>query len=312
MVSEYVAPDATLSIPTIKPASSTRTGLGPRIVCPICGGATLRYRHDWLRRCRGCGVLSAELPVDIPDRPQADGLDEDDRLAGLEPVRTANNARLLEALRRHGAKAGQTLLDVGCGAGILLGQAAEAGFAALGVEPDANVLPLARRHGTVRHGYFPDALGAGEMFDVVIFNDAFEHIPDMAATLEAAARCLKPGGLLCLNCPDKRGLYFRVAAALDRLGLPQAYDRLWQRGLPSPHVWYFEPAQLARAAARVGLTPVEDVRLATVKLEGLWSRIRCGGDGALVGAAAFAFAVGTYPLAAMLPSDATASIFRKP
>lgn len=312
MVSEYVAHRATLSPPKTHTRTPARTDLGPRVACPICGGAVLRYRHDWLRRCRGCGVLSAELPVDIPNAPQVEGLDEDDRLAGLEPVRTANNLLLLDALRRHGATPGQRLLDVGCGAGILLAQAADAGFEAVGVEPDANVLRLARRRGDVRHGYFPDALEPGETFDIVVFNDVFEHIPDMAGTLAAAVRSLRPGGLLCLNCPDRRGLYFCIAAMLDRLGLPQAYDRLWQRGLPSPHVWYFEPAHLARAARQAGLTPIDDVRLATVKLGGLWSRIRCGGSGLLVGAAAYAFAVAMHPLAALAPSDATASLFRKP
>lgn len=312
MVSEYVAFDAprgSSRAPKGVPAlRKSVPGIEP---CQVCAGATAPYRHEWMKRCRSCGVLSADLPVAIPERPQDGGLDESGRLAGLEPLRVSNNARLLEALARHGAAPGQRLLDVGCGAGILLGQATEAGYDALGVEPDANVMHLARRNGDVRHGYFPDTLRANETFDVIVFNDAFEHIPDIKCALAAAARHLRPGGLLCLNCPDKRGLFFRVAAALDRIGLSRPYDRLWQRGFPSPHVWYFEPAQLAQAAGGFGLTPVEEVRLETVKLEGLWDRIRYGGENLLIGAAALAFTWATYPLAALLPSDATACVFRK-
>jgi SAM-dependent methyltransferase len=311
MVSEYVALDAG-SDPALATqlvgASAHRQFLEP---CQICSGRAGRYRHDWLKRCSKCGVLSADLPVAIPERPHDGGLDEDCRLAGLEPLRHSNNARLLEALARHGAAPGQRLLDVGCGAGILVGQAVVAGYDAEGVEPDANVLRLARRNGKVRHGYFPSALEPDEAFDVIVFNDVFEHIPNLTATLADIASRLRPGGLLCLNCPDKRGLFFRVAAALDRLGMPQPYDRLWQRGLPSPHVWYFEPAHLAHATRGFGLTHVEDVRLATVKLDGLWERIRCGGENLLVTAAAFVFTLATYPLAALLPSDATACVFRK-
>jgi SAM-dependent methyltransferase len=311
MASEYVAFDATRGLPRPQDASaarSSRRSLGP---CQVCGGPTLPYRHDWLRRCDGCGVLSADLPVTIPDRPHDGGLDEDGRLAGLEPLRVSNNALLLEALARHGARPSQRFLDVGCGAGILVGQAVAAGYDAEGVEPDANVLRLARRDGTVRHGYFPAALAPNETFDVIVFNDVFEHIPNLAGTLADITSRLRPGGLLCLNCPDKRGLFFRVAATLDRLGMPQPYDRLWQRDFPSPHVWYFEPAHLAHAAKGFGLTHLEDVRLATVKLDGLWERIRYGGENLMVGAAAFAFSVATYPLAALLPSDATACVFRK-
>ena len=76
------------------------------------------------------------------------------------------------------------------------------------------------------------------------------------------------------NCPDRRGLFFRVADALDRLGLSGAYDRLWQRGLPSPHVWYFTPEDLARAAARHGFVPAAETHLATISLKGQWRRIR--------------------------------------
>ena len=311
MASEYVALGAgprPVHATQRAGASAGRQFLEP---CQICSGRAGRYRHDWLKRCGTCGVLSADLPVAIPELPRDGVIDEDCRLAGLEHLRRSNNARLLEALARQGAAPGQRLLDVGCGAGILLGQAGAAGYEAEGVEPDANVLRLARRNGRVRHGYFPSTLEPDETFDIIVFNDVFEHIPDLAGTLADISRCLRPGGLLCLNCPDKRGLFFRVAAMLDRLGMPRPYDRLWQRDFPSPHVWYFKPAHLAHAARGFGLTHVQDVRLATVKLDGLWQRIRCGGESLLVGAAAFAFTWATYPLAALLPSDATACVFRK-
>jgi 2-polyprenyl-3-methyl-5-hydroxy-6-metoxy-1,4-benzoquinol methylase len=284
----------------------------PLGACPVCGGGFARLRHGWLSRCGGCGVLRSNLEVLIPNQPTQAAIDEELRAEGLEGPRTINNARLLDAVRAL-VPAGARLLDVGSGPGFLLGDAARLGFAAQGVEPDANTVGAARARGaSVRHGYFPAVLGQDETFDVIAFNDVLEHIPDLAGALAACAIHLAPGGVLCLNCPDRRGFFYRTAAALDRLGLAGPLDRLWQKGLPSPHIWYFTPDNLAQAAARHGFAPVRQVRLETLALRGLWSRIRYVKDQPLLmSLAAFVFSLATYPLARMLPGDAVVCLFRK-
>jgi hypothetical protein len=143
-------------------------------------------------------------------------------------------------------------------------------------------------------------------------NDVLEHIPDARAALDACFARLNPGGVLCLNCPDQRGLYYRTADLLDRAGLSGPFDRLWQRGLPSPHVWYFTPRILRRAAAGSGFRHLGDLRLETIELAGLWDRIRYVREGSrLMNLASFGFALVTWPLARITPSDAVASFFRK-
>lgn len=282
--------------------------------CPVCDApAPAPYRHDWLSRCPNCGVLAADFPRNIPDQPGEGGLDESLRAEGLETLRLRNNAELLRALSELLDGRAARLLDVGCGPGFLLAQAAEMGFQAEGLEPDANVLAAARARGMpVRQGYFPDALEPGETFDAIVFNDVLEHIPDAKGAIAAAARHLKPGGVLCLNCPDRRGLFFRVAALMDRMGLNGPYDRLWQRGLPSPHLWYFTPDNLRQASTPFGLTPAKDLRLATAEIAGLWSRIRMVRETPLpLAVATYAFTVATQPVARLLPSDAVACFFRK-
>jgi len=281
--------------------------------CQVCGDAALRYRHDWLFQCDECGVLSADFPVAIPAETSDSGIDEAAREAGLAELRRRNNRKLLATLKTLLPKGGR-LLDVGAGPGFLLRAAREAGFEAEGIEPDANVVAFARQQGSpIRHGYFPDQLKSVETFEAIVFNDVLEHIPDLRGALSASFRHLAPGGVLCLNCPDKRGLFFRVAAALDRLGIHGPYDRLWQRGLPSPHVWYFTPALLQHAAVREGFESAGTARLETIELGGLWNRIRLvKATPWPVAAASFTFAVAVYPLARIVPSDATAVFLRKP
>ena len=292
------------------PEISQTFGAGP---CPICGGRAAGWRHDWLARCPDCGVLSSNLGIDIPGEAGGALLDETLREAGLDGLRRRNNARLLARLKGLLGMS-RRLLDVGSGPGFLLSQARELGFEAQGVEPDANTIAAARARGAVvRHGFFPTVLAADERFDAIVFNDVLEHIPDLDGALDAAALHLAPGGVLCLNCPDRRGLYFTVADLLDRSGLPGPYDRLWQKGLPSPHVWYFTPADLERAAGKRGLEAVGQDRLDTVELAGLWARIRYVRAQPLwLSACAYAFALASWPVSRLARPDAVACFFRKP
>jgi SAM-dependent methyltransferase len=261
-----------------------------------------------MRRCAGCGALRADLPVTIG---AASVIDEGQREAGLVALRQVNNARLLDRLAA--LSKGRALLDIGCGPGFLLRDAAVHGFDAQGVEPDADVVAAASAQGApVRHGYFPQALHADERFDVIVFNDVLEHIADIPAALAASAAHLTEGGLLCVNCPDRRGLIYRVADLADRFGFSGALKRLWQVGLPSPHLWYLTPQALERAAARAGLAPAAAVRLESVVTKGLWRRIRyVKGQSLVLSLAAYAFALSTVPLARLLPADSSASIFRR-
>ena len=150
-------------------------------------------------------------------------------------------------------------------------------------------------------------------FDITVFNDVLEHIPDLDAAFAASAAHLQAGGLLLVNCPDRRRLFFRVAAIADRLGLSGAYDRLWQRGLLSPHVWYLSSSALTAATARHGLVAVDGpIRFETVALKGLWSWIRhVKGQPLVLSLAAFVFSVATQLLARLFAADASAMVFRK-
>ncbi len=276
--------------------------------CALCGGAWRPHRRDWIRRCAGCGALRAVLPVTIG---AGSAIDEDLREAGLVALRQVNNSRLLGRLAD--LNQGRALLDIGCGPGFLLRDAAAHGFTAQGLEPDADVVAAAAAGGApVRHGYFPQALGADERFDVIVFNDVLEHIADIPAALASSAAHLPQGGLLCVNCPDRRGLIYRVADLADRFGFSGALKRLWQVGLPSPHLWYLTPQALERAAARAGLQRVALVRMESVVTKGLWRRIRyVKGQSLALSLAAYAFALSTLPLARLLPADSSASIFRR-
>ena len=100
---------------------------------------------------------------------------------------------------------GARVLDVGCGTGSVSVQIVANGTGSLvGVEPDELRASTARERGVdVRTGILTPALIAelGE-FDVVLFADVLEHLPDPHAVLELAKTALAPGGQIVASVPN--------------------------------------------------------------------------------------------------------------
>ena len=48
----------------------------------------------------------------------------------------------------------------------------------------------------------------------------------------------------CQQHSQQQGILFRTSRLLATLGYPEPYERMWQKGLPSPHMAYFSPQNL--------------------------------------------------------------------
>lgn len=239
--------------------------------CDVCTGTMNPDVLLETYRCPFCGFYKSVLPVRINE---VERIDEAARQAALRPIRLANFQQLLDECAELLPR-GASILDVGCAHGWFLAAATTRGYQAKGIEPDRAVADLARVDGhDVVTGFFPDDLISTERFDAVTFNDVFEHVSDVKGVASAVQNCLNPGGLFIVNLPVSDGFIFRLARLAGRVGVTGPLRRMWQHGLPSPHLSYFSVSTLPQLVDQAGFDLVKKGSLQSISANGLYQRIR--------------------------------------
>lgn len=119
----------------------------------------------------------------------------------FKPLHEINPLRL-DWIDSRAALAGKTVLDVGCGGGILSESMAARGASVTGIDLSEKALGVARLH-LFESGHKVDyqhtsaeafAEAHPGRFDVVTCMEMLEHVPDPASTIAACARLVKPDG----------------------------------------------------------------------------------------------------------------------
>jgi len=149
---------------------------------------------------------------------------------------------------------GLTLLDIGCGGGLLSEPVARMGFAVTGADASNDNVQIARAHaqqsGVAVNYRFTTAealAAAHESFDVVLNMEVIEHVADPKLYLESCAALVKPGGLMFVGTLNKtlKSLVLGKVTAEYVLGWLPAGSHDWSRFIP--------PRQLTRMLKDVGL-----------------------------------------------------------
>lgn len=270
--------------------------------CPVCQTQLSPGHQPWHFRCKNCHYEGANLRPVINSAANT-LIDEASREAGLRAIRTKNFTTLLQQIKLHRPQGGR-LIEVGCAHGWFL-ESARKDFEVCGIEPDQAIFDVASQKGlVVRQGYFPTALTPEETFDIIVFNDVFEHIPAPGHIIEKCHQHLNKGGLLVLNLPSSDGIFYKLSTLFARLHLHGPFERLWQKGLPSPHLHYFNRVNLTQLISQYEFTVKTEGTLPTLSLDGLHERIAyTGKSGILSRWLIWAVVAITLPVLKILPSD---------
>ncbi|MGD9265723.1 MAG: bifunctional 2-polyprenyl-6-hydroxyphenol methylase/3-demethylubiquinol 3-O-methyltransferase UbiG [Lysobacterales bacterium] len=113
---------------------------------------------------------------------------------------------------------GLTVLDVGCGGGILSESMAKLGADVLGIDVVERNIAIARQHAQsmgcpveYRLTTAESLAEEGMDFDVVLNMEVVEHVADLPGFMAAVSRLLKPGGMMFIATINRTALAWLVA-----------------------------------------------------------------------------------------------------
>jgi 2-polyprenyl-6-hydroxyphenyl methylase/3-demethylubiquinone-9 3-methyltransferase len=146
-----------------------------------------------------------------------------------------------------------SILDVGCGAGLLANPLALDGHKIWGVDQADEALEVARRHDVTgkvqyRSGQAEALPFADQLFDVVCCFDVLEHVTDPRAVVRECSRVLKPGGRFYFFTFNRTALSYIIGIKALEWFLKNTPSHL------HVHQMFIRPEELEQICVSSGLT----------------------------------------------------------
>ena len=178
-----------------------------------------------------------------------------DPTSDFKPLHDINPLRLGYIEERCGGLRGKTVLDVGCGGGILAEAMAREGAHVTGIDLSEKALAVARLH-QLESGVSVEyrlmaaealAAEAAGSFDVVTCMELLEHVPEPASTIAACARLVSPGGIVVFSTINRNAKAYLLAVIGAEYLL-----KLLPRGTHD-YARFLKPSEVAASARKAGL-----------------------------------------------------------
>lgn len=261
------------------PSNSTSQQFQPareEVACALCGSSHCRLRYSiplqtkvlsgvWYHGehiqldetatvvvCRQCGLqyINPRWVFDANVTNYTDAM-EQEYFARTYALRHQTYQQFVTALPRWLGRDVHTLLDIGCGDGVLLEAAHAAGIASTGTELSARLRHLIEEKHGGQIGIF-DAIEAvpTNNFDVITLINVIEHVLAPQALLASLAAKLAPDGILFIHTPNAGGLPARIQGAR------------WSQIEPLEHLYYFSASTLKAMLQKTGFAPIGRFHLA--------------------------------------------------
>jgi 2-polyprenyl-3-methyl-5-hydroxy-6-metoxy-1,4-benzoquinol methylase len=249
--------------------------LRQHVTCALCGAddsrikytidtRNIRFSSLWVNgvehkletqetivECRRCGLayVNPRLSADAAYAPCTTAM-ELAYFAQTSMERRQAYSRLLDKISSWLGRPPATLLDIGCGDGLLVDLARRRGIHSAGAETSKQLVQL------VRNQLGADAIVEEQLdnlpsahYDVITLINVIEHLQVPQDILRAGARLLKPGGILLVHTPNWGGL----PARLD--------GPRWHQIEPFSHFYYFTGRTLGKMLRQSGFTPFDRFHL---------------------------------------------------
>jgi SAM-dependent methyltransferase len=252
------------------------TGAATNLSCPVCG-SPLKLKHKLrfnVYQCDNCGLLNSDAQFEFSFRSD---LESDSRDIGLKNLRLKNFATIIQELKKQYGNKFKTLqgLEIGVGNGWWLQTCKAEGISCIGIEPERIYEDYHKEnHLDVVYGFYPDVSTKRDSgYDYIIFNDVFEHIPDINGLVESLKKDLSNDGVLIINLPMSTGFFYNMATLLHKFGFSNFLERMWQFHFHSPHMNYFNDKNMEMLLGKHSFTKVNALNLASLDFASVKERI---------------------------------------
>jgi SAM-dependent methyltransferase len=167
------------------------------------------------------------------------------RSESIEKTRTR-----LDWLFRHGLRATDRVLDIGCADGTFLLECQRHGMDVWGVENSPEALEELHEGLTSRVVATIGEVQQHGPFELITCWDVLEHLPDPFGVLRELGSLLTPGGLLAVVVP--------VIENINARWMPWSWDQY----KPPEHLWFFSRQSLTVALERFASVKLLDIQCA--------------------------------------------------
>jgi 2-polyprenyl-6-hydroxyphenyl methylase / 3-demethylubiquinone-9 3-methyltransferase len=168
---------------------------------------------------------------------------------------------------------GLTVLDIGCGGGLVSEPLCRMGGKVTGIDPAERNIAIARGHAEpqglaidYRSVRVEDLVAAGQTFDIVACLEVVEHVPDGAKFIAECATLVRPGGLAIFSTINRnfKSWALAIVGAEYVLGWLPRGTHQWDR--------FVTPDEMTQHAAAAGLSTPRFEGITYSPIQDTWSR----------------------------------------
>ena len=143
---------------------------------------------------------------------------------------------------------GLTVLDIGCGGGLVCEPMSRMGGNVTGIDPSEKNIAIADLHSKAqgvdvnyRAVRIEDVVAAGELYDVVVCLEVVEHVPDVEAFIKQCSLAAKPGGLVIFSTINRtfKAWALAIVGAEYVLGWLPRGTHQWERFVKPDELSHF-------------------------------------------------------------------------
>lgn len=278
--------------------------------CIVCNNEYLNFKTKLTNKiyfCTNCDFFESEIINDISEKK----INYTEVLDSISYLRIKNFTKILNKTEKY-FSSNPLGLEVGCSTGIFMELAEKRNFKMVGLEPMQSSFNIAKNKGlNVINKYFSKDFYYDKNFDFIIFNDVFEHIPQIEDIIKKCNELLNNDGLLIINLPISTGILYKAAKAFNFFGISMFLERLWQFNTVSPHLYYFNNTNLKDLLSKNNFSFVFEISQKTFTIKGLFKRINSSIKSKIISSIIFVLLIFFIPFISILPKDTNCLVFKK-